>query len=227
MARFRWSGLRAESEVPVPRLKNPFQRVDPTFAMLFGRAAGFVTESALALETLFARDPIDAEAFAELDEIEHKADVTTHDVLSRLERGFRSPLSEIDTRRVIGEIDSIVDAAEGAGEMAVLCGVVRATPTAQAMTAVLVKASKEVATLIGFLGGEGSGYRPYVARLHEYEHEGDDLWTAGFSSLFSGSLDPIDVIRWKEIYDRLEDAIDGCETVGTLIERAVRRDTRA
>lgn len=223
MARSRWSGARAESEAPVLTLKNPFQRVDPTMIMLFGRAGSFVTESALALETLFATDPIDAEAFADLDEIEHKADVTTHDLLSRLERGFRSPLSEVDTRRVIGEIDSIIDAAEAAGEMAVLCRVVQATPTAKAMTSVLVKASKEVASLIGFLERGGSGYRPYVARLHEYEHEGDDLWTEGFSSLFSGSLDAVDVIRWKEIYDHLEDAIDRCETVGNLIERAIGR----
>lgn len=213
--------------MPVPRLKHPFRRVDPTFAMLFERAAGFVADSALALETLFTTDPITAGAFAELDEIEHKADVNTHDVLSRLERGYRSPLPDIDTRRLIGEIDSIVDAAEAAGEMAVLCRIERATATAQAMTTVLVKASKEIVSLTGFLRGGGSGHRPYVARLHEYEHEGDDLWTEGFSSLFTGSLDPIDVIRWKEIYDRLEDAIDGCETVGKLIDRAVGRDARA
>jgi uncharacterized protein Yka (UPF0111/DUF47 family) len=201
---------------------NPFRRIDPTFATLFERAGLLVVDAAEALEVLFATDRINAEAFARLDDLEHRADLVTHDVLSRLERGFRSPLPAVDTRRLIGEIDSIVDAAENAGELAVLCGVGQATTTAQGMTAVLVKSAREVASLIGFIGG-GTGYRPYVARLHEYEHEGDDLWTEGFSALFTGEMAPLDVIRWQGIYEQLEAAIDSCETAGRVIELALDR----
>lgn len=200
----------------------PFHRTDPTFVTLFQRAGQLVVESAEALEILFALDHIDAEAFARLDDLEHRADVITHDVLARLERGFRPPLPVAETRRLIGEIDSIIDATEAAGELAVLCDIGYATPVARSMTSVIVKSAREVASLVGFIE-RGTGYRPYVARLHEYEHEGDDLWTAGFAALFSGDLAPLDVIRWKDIYEQLEAAIDGCETVGRLIELALDR----
>lgn len=203
---------------------SPFHRTDPTFVTLFQRAAQLVVESAEALEILFALDHIDAGAFARLDDLEHRADLITHDVLSRLERGFRPPLPVAETRRLIGEIDSIIDATEAAGELAVLCGIGQATPVARSMTSVIVKSAREVASLVGFIdGGTGSGYRPYVARLHEYEHEGDDLWTAGYVALFSGDVAPLEVIRWKDLYEQLEAAIDGCETVGRLIELALDR----
>lgn len=201
---------------------TPFQRIDPTFGMLFQRAGQIVVEAAEALEILFRVDHIDAGAFARLDDLEHRADVITHDVLSRLERGFRSPLPVAETRRLIGEIDSIIDATEAAGELAVLCKVGQATPVARGMTSVLVKSATEVASLVGFIE-RGSGYRPYVARLHEYEHEGDDLWTEGYAALFSGDVAPLDVIRWKDIYEQLEAAIDGCETVARMIELALDR----
>lgn len=197
------------------------RRVDPTFAVLFERAGGFVVEAAEALETLFAADRIDEEAFALLDEIEHKADVTTHDVLSRLEHGHRPPLSARETRALIGEIDTIVDAAEAAGELAVLTGVGVATPVSREMTAVLVKASREVASLLPYVNG-GSGFRPYVARIHEYEHQGDALWMAAYAALFTGDVAPLDIVRWRDIYEQLETAIDACESTARLIDRALR-----
>ncbi len=202
----------------------PFHRTDPTFVTLFQRAGQLVVESAEALEILFALDHIDAEAFARLDDLEHRADVITHDVLARLERGFRPPLPVAETRRLIGEIDSIIDATEAAGELAVLCDIGQATPVARSMTSVIVKSAREVVSLVGFIErGSGSGYRPYVARLHEYENEGDELWMAGYAALFSGDVVTLIVIRWKDIYEQLEAAIDGCETVGRLIELALDR----
>ena len=195
------------------------RRPDPIYLTLFERAGGFVVDAADALVELFARERITEEAFARLDEIEHKADANTHDLLSRLEKGHLPPLPAPVTRQLCVEIDAIVDAAEAAGELAVLTGVERATPLAQDMAAVLARTAREIASLTGYIGG-GTGYRPYVARVHEYEHEGDDLWMAAYRSLFSGELEPLDVIRWKEIYHQLEAAIDGCEHTAKLIERA-------
>lgn len=204
----------------MPKSWLKLKRADPAFFALFERAAAFTVEAADALERLFAADAIDAAAFAPLDEIEHKADSITHDLLSRLERGFEPPLSRRDTRRLIHEIDAIVDFTEEAGELAVLCRVGRATPIAHEMAVVLAKTTREVASLVGYLQG-GSGYRPYVVRIHEYEHEGDELWTRGFGALFAEGVDPVDLIRWKEIYARLEDAIDRCEETAKFIERAI------
>lgn len=199
---------------------NPYRKVDPTFFTLFERAGNYMVEAADALHTFFETDPMTAEAFADLDAIEHKADVVTHDTLSRIERGFHAPLAPLEIRQLIGHVDSIVDATESAGELCVLCHVEQATPIAQDMVAVLQKSTREVSSLLTYLEG-GSGYRPYVARIHEYEHQGDALWTQGLSHLFDGSHDPLDVIKWDKIYEQLESAIDGCETTARFIDRAL------
>ncbi len=206
-----------------------FKRVDPAYGALFGRAAEFLTAATDALETLFQGERIDAAAFELLDELEHKADVVTHDLLDRLERGARSPFPALAVRSLVGQIDSIVDAAEAAGELAVLCGVTQATPTAREMTVVLGKSAREVASLLAFLREPltgGSGHRPYVARIHELEHEGDELWMRGYSALFTGETPPLEVIRWQAIYAQLEEAIDGCEIAAKLIERLIGRASR-
>jgi uncharacterized protein Yka (UPF0111/DUF47 family) len=196
------------------------RRADPTFLVLFERAGAFAVEAADALVALLDGAEISAATFAPLDEIEHKADVNTHDLLAHLEKGHVPPLPAPVTRQIAVELDAIVDAAEGAGEIAVLTGVRSATPVAREMASVLAKTAREVASLTGYLAG-GTGYRPYVARIHEYEHEGDELWERGYRSLFTGELEAIEIIRWKEIYAELENSIDLCEQVARRIERAL------
>lgn len=192
---------------------------DPTFRTLFERSASFAVEAAAALEELFAGE-ITAETFAPLDAIEHRADANTHDLLLRMEKGHTPPFPVAVSRQIALELDEIVDAIEGAGELAVLSGVRRATPIAREMAGVLVRITPEVASLIPYIEG-GSGHRPYVVRIHDYEGEGDAFWEAGYRSLFDGTLEPLDAMRWKDIYESLEAAIDACETVAKMIERAI------
>lgn len=206
----------------MPYRWNPLHRTDPTFYTLFDRSGEFVVAAADALHELFQSDRIDEASFATLDEIEHRADSNTHDVLARLERGFHGPFPEAETRRLINEIDEIVDQAENAGELAVLMGIGVVTPVAIEMTDLLARISREVASLLGYLK-DGEGFRPYVARIHDLENEGDTLWTKGFRELFNGDMDPMTVIKWKEIYEALEAAIDSCESSARLIERVITR----
>lgn len=198
------------------------RKADPTFLTLFERSANFTVEAADALVELFSGE-ISEVTFETLDAIEHRADTNTHDLLLRLERGHSSPLPDAVTRQLALGIDEIVDAAEGAAELAVLSGVREATPIARDMAAVLAKTTREIVSLIAYLGG-GTGYRPYVARIHEYEGEGDVLWEASYRSLFTGEMDPLDVLRWKDIYALLETAIDQCEITAKAIERALGRE---
>src|SRR5699024_6334050 len=117
--------------------------------------------------------------FEPLDAIEHRADANTHDLLLRLEKAHTSPLPPDITRQLALEIDAIVDAIEAAGEIAVLSGVSHATAIARDMAAVLTRITREVISLVPYLAG-GSGHRPYVVRIHEYEGEGDALWEASY-----------------------------------------------
>jgi uncharacterized protein Yka (UPF0111/DUF47 family) len=214
---------REKKRVGIPTYGGLFMRwgrkADPTFVTLFGRSADFTVQAADALVELFAKE-ITASTFEQLDAIEHRADTNTHDLLLRLEKGHVSPLPETVTRQLALEIDEIVDAAEGAAELAVLSGVREATPIAREMATVLAKTTREIVSLVSYIGG-GTGYRPYVARIHEYEGEGDALWEASYRSLFAEGVDPMDALRWKDIYALLETAIDQCEISAKVIERAL------
>lgn len=198
------------------------RKTDPTFLTLLERSANFTVEAADALVELFAGE-ITESTFAALDTIEHRADANTHDLLLRLEKGHQPPLPGAVTRQLALGIDEIVDAAEGAAELAVLSGVREATPIAREMAAVLAKTAREVVSLVSYIGG-GTGHRPYVARIHEYEGEGDVLWESSYRSLFNGDLEPLDAMRWKDIYTLLEAAIDQCEISAKVIDRALGHD---
>jgi uncharacterized protein Yka (UPF0111/DUF47 family) len=193
---------------------------DDTFFVLFERSATSIVASADALRYLFTTGPIDAATFARLDDLEHEADNITHEVIARIGRTFITPLDRDDIHRLIHALDDIVDQTEAAGETALFSGITEITPLAQEMTRVLADISREVAALIPFLRG-GSGYRQHIVRAHELENEGDRCWAKAFSSLFDGHLDPLDVIKLKELYEVLEAAIDACETAAQIIEEIV------
>ena len=195
---------------------------DDTFFSLFERSAATMVAAGEALESLFVEGPITPERFQPLDDIEHEADAITHEVIARLSRTFITPLDRDDIHRLIHVLDDVVDAAEEAGETALLCGIEEVPDTAREMCRVLCEISREVAALVPFVrGGRGNGYRPHIVRAHELENEGDRLWTAAFASLFDGHLDPLDVIKWKEIYAQIEVAVDAAEQAAQIIEEIV------
>jgi predicted phosphate transport protein (TIGR00153 family) len=193
---------------------------DDTFFVLFERSAATMVEAAVALEAFFSGGPIDDEAFQRLDDIEHQGDAITHEVINRIGRTFITPLDRDDIHRLIHMLDNVIDAAESAGEIALLCKVTEVQPDAQEMTRVLVGITREVAALVPSLR-RANGHQQHIVRAHQLENEGDRLWSRAFASLFEGDLDPLDVIRWKEIYQVIEDAIDAAEQVAQIIEEII------
>lgn len=193
---------------------------DDAFFTLFERSAATVVAAAEALDELFIGGPITEERFQRLDDIEHDGDAITHEVIARIGRTFITPMDRDDIHRLIHMLDNIIDAAESAGEIAVLCKVTDVLPPAREMTRVLVGIAREVEALIPSLRN-ANGHRQHIVRAHELENEGDRLWAHAFASLFDGELDPLDVIRWKEIYQVIEDAVDACEEVAQIIEEII------
>lgn len=193
---------------------------EDTFFVLFERSAATIVAVGDALREFFIDGPITEERFQRLDDIEHDGDTITHEVIARLGRTFIAPLDRDDIHRLIHVLDNVIDAAEAAGETALLCHVGDVPPLARELARVLCEITREVAALVPFLRG-GEGYRPHVIRAHELENEGDRLWAQAFSSLFTGGLDALEVIKWKEIYGLLEEAIDACEQAAQILEEIV------
>jgi predicted phosphate transport protein (TIGR00153 family) len=148
----------------------------------------------------------------EIKELEHDADHIVSELLSLTNSMFVTPYDRDDLITLAFAIDDVADAAENAAELLGLYGV--ETPTKQSfeLCALLVEATEELAGLLTNLKGLGGATARIVA-IKKIEDRGDDVARAARASLFKDDrIDPVIVIRWKDIYEALEDAIDACET---------------
>jgi uncharacterized protein Yka (UPF0111/DUF47 family) len=149
---------------------------------------------------------------AEVKELEHDADRVVSELLSLTNSMFVTPYDRDDLIRLAFAIDDVADAGENAAELLGLYGVENATRQSLELCALLVQATEELALLLRDLKGF-RGTRERVIAIKEIEDRGDEVARAARASLFKDDrIDPVIVIRWKDIYEALEDAIDACET---------------
>jgi uncharacterized protein len=192
-----------------------------SFYSLFERAGTNVERATALLVTLMADWPDDGPRLRlELKELETEGDRITHDVIHHLNVKAATPFPAADAHELISEVDDIVDLAEEVGDFMGLYRIEAASEQAIALTEVLHSAGSEVAAALGSLR-EPQQLRARVIALYDLEHEGDRLERDALTSLFDGGIDPMVVIRWKDIYERLEQAIDACRHVGHTLESLI------
>jgi predicted phosphate transport protein (TIGR00153 family) len=148
----------------------------------------------------------------EVKELEHQADAVVSTLLSQTNSMFVTPYDRDDLVELAFAVDDVADEAENASELLGLYGVELPTEQSLLLCRLLVRAAEELAMLLGELRDlHGSSER--IRAIKEIEDEGDDVARAARASLFKDErIDPVIVIRWKDIYEALEDAIDACET---------------
>ena len=150
---------------------------------------------------------------------EQEGDRITHDIIHRLAgRGrVRAPFDAGDGYALATALDDIVDHAEQAAAQLGLYGVEAPMEQAVEFTEVLVGAGEQIAQALRCLR-TGAELGPHLVEIHRLENEGDRLQRDGVASLFAGGIDPMVVIRWKDIFESLEAAVDACETVAHVLE---------
>jgi uncharacterized protein Yka (UPF0111/DUF47 family) len=190
---------------------------DAELLALFEESARNVQRASCLLRDLYADYPERAEIAEEVLECEHEGDRIAHEILSRLAERGAAELDASDVHALAGALDDIVDHAEEAADQLGLYGVEAPMEQAQQMAEVLVGTADLVAdSLRGLRGGED--VRPQLVEIHRRENEADRIVRAGVASLFATGIDPMMVIRWKDIYETLESAVDACETVANVLE---------
>ena len=194
------------------------------FYELFTQAGANVEETTARLAKLMREWPDDgARLRFELKELETRGDEITHDVIQHLNLKSPTPVSAADAHELISEVDDIVDLAEEVGDFMGLYRIEAATTQAIALAEVLERAGHELAVALTRLG-RPADLRPHIAVLYDLEHEGDRLERDALSSLFDEGIDPMVVVRWKDIYERLEDAIDAAHHAGNTLEGLLVKD---
>jgi uncharacterized protein Yka (UPF0111/DUF47 family) len=189
---------------------------DAELLTLFEESGRNVQRASCLLRDLFAEYPEQPELAGAVRDCEHEGDRIAHAILSRLaERG--ASLDAADVHALTGALDDIVDHAEEAADQLGLYGVEAPMEPAQQMTEVLVAAADHVADgLRGLRDGDDLG--PALVEIHRLENDADRIVRAAVASLFVNGIDPMIVIRWKDIFETLESAVDACETVANVLE---------
>jgi uncharacterized protein Yka (UPF0111/DUF47 family) len=193
--------------------------VDATLANLIGEAGRNVARAARLLRELLAEFPEHASLAADLGACEREGDRITHDIIHRLNarRRVRAPFGAGDGYALATALDDIVDHTEQAAAQLGLYGVEAPMEQAMGFADVLVSSAEQIGQALGCLLG-GADPAPRLVEIHRLENEGDRLLRDGMASLFAGGTDPMVVIRWKDIFESLEAAVDACETVAHVIE---------
>ena len=193
---------------------------DDIFFELFADAGRNALRAARALEEMLGTWPEDGGLAAEIVLLEQEGDRLTHQIIQRLNSTFVTPLDREDIYALATQLDDIVDYVEETADFLGLYQI--EAPMAQAidLARILVKSCDQLADALEKLPSF-NGLEPHWVEIHRLENEGDRVSRDAVASLFSNGIDPMVVIRWKDIFGVLERAIDATETAAHHIEAIV------
>jgi hypothetical protein len=158
-----------------------------------------------------------------LKDTEHEGDLVTHEIFEKLNRTFVTPLEREDIHGLASGLDDLLDAVEAIGSRLVLFKVPGPTPEAQQLARILLQCGTQVEQAVANLK-DLRNLSAFTIELNRLENEADALSRQVVAELFNGGRDPIDVLRWKELYGRLEAAADIAEDIANIIEGIVLKN---
>jgi uncharacterized protein len=191
------------------------------FFTLFGRAGENALDAARLVERRFREHPSSGITQEQVKTVETKGDAITRELITLLNTQYITPFDRDDIFLLATEIDDVVDFLEEASDRLGLYGVEMPTRHAVEQCALIVKACEQLAIACKNLKGM-RGIQEALVELKRLEDEGDQILRDALASLFRDErIDPLIVIRWKDIYEGLERALDACETVANVIANIV------
>jgi predicted phosphate transport protein (TIGR00153 family) len=197
---------------------------DRVFFDLFREAGGNALRTARLLHEMLGSWPDDRGLAREILLAEQEGDRITHDIIRRVNATFVTPIDGEDIYALAGALDDIVDHIEEAADFLGLYKIEAPMEQAQAMAEVLVKSCEQVDHAVDHLRGFKDLER-YWIEIHRLENDGDRLYRDAVASLFADGIDPMVVIRWKDIFTVLERAIDSTESVAHILEGIVIKNS--
>jgi uncharacterized protein len=190
---------------------------DRSFFDLFSEAGQNTLRSARLLDEMMSDWPDDSGLAREILKTEQEGDRITHDIIRRLNSSFVTPIDREDIYALATRLDDIVDYIEEAADFLGLYKIEAPMSQAYELTAILVGCCEQLALTLENL----RSFRdldPYLIEIHRLENEGDRVSRDAVAALFSNGIDPMVVIRWKDMFAVLEKAIDATETAAHIIE---------
>ena len=206
---------------PISNIFLPKERV---FFDLFEEAAANIHKSAELLVKLFDTYPDNPHLAGEVLRCEQQGDRITHDIIHHLHQTFVTPIDREDIYDLSSALDDIADYTEEAADFLGLYRVKRVPKHAKLLTQVLAQATYQIQEAMPRLR-KFKDLRHYTVEINRLENEGDRITREALALLFADEQDPMTVIRWKDIFDRLECAVDATEHVANILEGIVIKNS--
>jgi len=202
------------------RIAQVFAPRDRIYFELFEEAGQNIHRASDLLDRMLSDYPDEKDLAREILDCEHEGDRITHDIIDRLNHTFVTPIDREDILALASGLDDIVDYTEEVADYLGLYKIEAPMDQAIKLARVLKQASAQIAEAIPLLRGFRDISR-YTVEVNRLENEGDRITREAVASLFDGGIDPMVVIRWKDLFERLEAAIDATELVANILEGIV------
>jgi uncharacterized protein len=207
------------------RLSSVIAPRDREFFDLFEEAAGNIARAADLLDRMLRAYPDRGGDLArDILICEQEGDRITHDIIRRLNETFVTPIDREDIYELASALDDIVDFTEEVADYLGLYKIEAPMEQAQRLAHVLLECTRQVAEAMPRLRGF-KDISHYTVEINRLENDGDRITREAVASLFDNGIDPMVVIRWKDIYERLEAAIDSTERVANILEGIVIKNS--
>jgi hypothetical protein len=208
----------------MPRFAHVFAPRDQVYFELFEEAGRNILQATDLLDRLLSTWPDNRGLAQEILVCEQEGDRITHDLIDRLNHTFVTPIDREDILALASALDDIVDYTEEVADYLGLYKIEAPMDQAIKLARVLKAATRQISEAIPRL----RGFRDishFTVEVNRLENEGDRITREAVASLFDGGIDPMVVIRWKDLFERLEAAIDAAEHVANILEGIVIKNS--
>jgi uncharacterized protein len=204
----------------MPGLLRRFLPREETFFNLFAKQADNIHAGAKALQQMLSHYTAVPEQVQNIKAIEHEGDEITHGLFTKLNQTFITPFDREDIHELCSSLDDVIDLIDAAASRFVLYRVDSVRPGTLDLVKVLVSATSEVAAAIHSLSSSEKALN-HCIEINRYENESDRICRTLIAQLFDEEKDSVQIIKWKEIFEVLETAVDKCEDVANVIEGVI------
>jgi len=191
------------------------------FFQMFQEMGGLIVEGAKLLKEMLDNysDPVASQRA--IKEVEHRGDIQTHDIIRKLNKSFITPFDREDIYSLAGALDDILDLIDASAQRFVMFNVDATTAEAKELAFLILQGAEAINRALVIMGGKLEPIAEYCVQINAMENEADRVCREAISRLFDEEKDPIQLIKWKEIYETLEKATDKCEDAANILESVV------
>jgi hypothetical protein len=186
----------------------------------FTEMAQRIQEAARILDRFFRNEAAVATVVDQIKRLEHECDEISHEILRGIDRTFITPIDREDIHRLAVRLDDVIDLIDGTVRRLDVYNISEPTPAGRRLSEIIVQITGEMVEAVADLRKQ-KGVIEHCIRMKKFENEGDVAYHEALGSLFRQTIPPIEVIKWKDVYEEMERCIDLCEAVAHVLESVV------